>query len=46
MVLGLRIASWREARRVGSRGEVGVRGMRMGEVVEVVGIETVIPGSE
>lgn len=30
MVLGFRIASWREVWRAGSRGEVGVRGMRMG----------------
>ena len=37
MVLGLRIASCREARRAGSRGEVGVRGMRIG-VVEPVAI--------
>lgn len=32
MVSGLRIASWREVRREGSRGEVGVRGMRIGRV--------------
>lgn len=39
MVLGLRSAVCREVRRAGSRGEVGVRGMRMGVVVEVVAIE-------
>lgn len=32
MVLGLRIAVWIEVRRVGSRGEVGVRGMRIAGV--------------
>ena len=36
MVWGLRIAFWREVRRAGSRGVVGVRGMRVGVVVLVV----------
>lgn len=40
IVFGTRRADWREVRREGSRGWVGVRGMRMGVgVVEVVGIE-------
>lgn len=37
MVGGVRSAVWRAVRRVGSRGEVGVRGMRMG-VVELAAI--------
>ncbi len=36
MVLGFRIADWREVRRVGSRGEVGLRGMRIGVVVAMM----------
>lgn len=32
IVCGFRIAAWREVRREGSRGEVGVRGMRIGGV--------------
>ena len=32
MVCGVRSAVWRAVRRVGSRGEVGVRGMRRGVV--------------
>lgn len=41
MVLGARRACWREARREGSRGEVGARGMRMGAVGSgaMVGLE-------
>ncbi len=36
MVLGFRIADWREVRRVGSRGVVGLRGMRIGVVVAMM----------
>ena len=39
MVLGVKTASWRDVRRLGSRGEVGVRGMRIGGV-ELDAIET------
>ena len=37
MVLGTRMVDWREVRREGSRGWVGVRGIRMGVVVGVGG---------
>ena len=36
MVWGVRSAVWRAVRRVGSRGGVGVRGMRIGLVFAMV----------